>query len=71
MVEMDEEDTSKSEQAGDSVPGEEEEVAEEVNGMTENEMVAVILLVTVLGLVIFGVYVYLNRRHFGIGSSGG
>lgn len=35
------------------------------SGMTENEIVVIILLVTAVFLVIVGVYVWINRKYFG------
>jgi cytoskeletal protein RodZ len=35
------------------------------SGMTENEIVVIILLVTAVFLVIVGVYVWMNRKYFG------
>lgn len=41
------------------------------DGMTENEIVVMIIVATLIGVLIFGVYVYSNRRFYGIGISTG
>lgn len=40
-------------------------------GLSENEVVALILVITFIGLVIFAFYIYTNRRYYGIGISAG
>lgn len=38
-------------------------------GMTENELVVIILIVTAVFLVIIGVYVWVNRKYFGFAEA--
>ena len=59
---------SEAENGPQEEQGDGEGVAE---GMTENEVVALILVVTLVGLIIFAAYIYTNRRYYGIGSLGG
>ena len=67
---MDEENTQKHEQqeTENAIP---EEEIEPKDGMTENEIVILILVVTLIGVLVFGFYVYSNRRYYGIGISAG
>jgi hypothetical protein len=74
---MDEDNTQKTEEGAGAGAGaggaggipEEEVVAPE--GMSENEIVVLILGVTVVGLLVFAFYIYSNRRYYGIGISSG
>lgn len=69
---MDEENAQKNEEQGteNAIP-EEEEVVQPTDGMTENEIVILILVITLIGVLVFGFYVYSNRRYYGIGISSG
>lgn len=66
---MDEDNTKKSEESTENAIPEEEVVPTE--GMTENEIVVLILIITLIGVAAFGFYVYSNRRYYGIGISAG
>ena len=66
---MEEENAQKTEEGTESTIPEEELLPTE--GMTENEIVVIILVVTLIGVLVFGFYIYSNRRFYGIGISSG
>lgn len=66
---MDQENTEKPEEGAENTIPDDEAVGKE--GMSENEIVVLILGVTVVGLLVFAFYIYSNRRYYGIGLSSG
>lgn len=65
---MDGDNAQKNEEGAEStIPNEEAAV----DGMTENEIVVLILVITFIGVLAVGFYVYSNRRFYGIGISSG
>jgi len=66
---MDQENTEKHEEGAENTIPDEEAVIKE--GMSENEIVVLILGVTAVGLLVFAFYIYSNRRYYGIGLSSG